>query len=156
MITRIAPLDLSHCQAIAAIHATHFDEVWSKDDFEGLLAQDHVWGFGIMIADQIAAFILCQDCAEDIEILTIATSKEFSRQGFAQKLIGSIDNRESQSARTGDWFLEVATDNERALNFYAKLGFETVGKRPKYYRRTNGQFADAIIQKNSIGKIRLT
>jgi ribosomal-protein-alanine N-acetyltransferase len=38
--------------------------------------------------------------------------------------------------------LEVRTDNP-ALSFYSRLGFERVGLRRNYYRRSDGQLTDA-------------
>ena len=46
--------------------------------------------------------------------------------------------------------LEVAEDNPDALYLYEKGGFQKVGRRPGYYRRSKDQFVDAILMTKTL------
>jgi ribosomal-protein-alanine N-acetyltransferase len=47
-------------------------------------------------------------------------------------------------------FLEVAEDNAPARGLYSGLGFEIVGRRPRYYRRSGGEMVDALIMNRAL------
>jgi ribosomal protein S18 acetylase RimI-like enzyme len=61
------------------------------------------------------------------EIDFIATSANFKRRGLAGKLI-----RDLSSKYTEIW-LELSSDNLKALSLYQKHGFSQQGTRPDYY-----------------------
>ena len=44
-------------------------------------------------------------------------------------------------------WLEVAHDNDAALALYLRAGFETAGRRPGYYARGQGEYADALVMR---------
>ena len=44
-------------------------------------------------------------------------------------------------------FLEVDEQNTAATKLYRGLSFETVGKRPAYYRKQDGTFATALVMR---------
>jgi len=58
------------------------------------------------------------------EIDFLAVGGSFRRQGLAKKMINQLTHKV---------WLDVHEDNLKALSFYTKVGFDIVGKRPKYY-----------------------
>ena len=44
-------------------------------------------------------------------------------------------------------WLEVAVDNAAAVALYEKAGFETTGRRPRYYARPSGERVDALLMR---------
>jgi ribosomal-protein-alanine acetyltransferase len=74
----------------------------------------------------LAGFLCIREIAGEVEILNLAVSPAFRRQGIATKLLDELRPREAV-------FLEVRESNFRARKLYEKAGFQTVSRRRKYY-----------------------
>lgn len=61
------------------------------------------------------------------DIISIATKESYRRAGIGGKLLKSV------FATKTELFLEVRESNSRAISFYKKYGFKSVGNRNKYY-----------------------
>jgi bifunctional N6-L-threonylcarbamoyladenine synthase / protein kinase Bud32 len=84
----------------------------------------------------------------DVQILKIATDVPYQRRGIARALLAHVaDDARSLGASTIS--LEVRVGNEGAIAFYESRGFETIGKRPRYY--SDGE--DAFIMKGFLSDI---
>jgi ribosomal-protein-alanine N-acetyltransferase len=78
---------------------------------------------------------------DEAHIATIATHPDFRRRGIAKRLlVEALKSAYNEGARTA--FLEVRAGNEVALKMYARLGFEEVGRRKRYYKDNN---EDAVL-----------
>ncbi len=126
-------------QALAALHAEAFGAPWSAEAFAALLAQP-----GVVLEAEPDGFVLIQTAADEAEILTLAVRPAARRKGVATALIETAARRADQ-AGAGRLFLEVAEDNLGAQALYARLGFELVGRRPRYYARPDGPAVDALL-----------
>ncbi len=126
-------------RALAAIHAEAFDAPWSAEAFAALLAQP-----GIILEAAPDGFVMVQAAADEAEILTLAVRPTARRKGVATALVETAAQR-VELAGAGRLFLEVAEDNLAARALYARLGFEPVGRRPRYYARANGPAVDALL-----------
>ncbi len=89
-----------------------------------------------------AGFVLTRYAADEEELLLIAVAPAFRGRGLGRALIYRLleNSRERGVTRI---FLEMREGNP-AIHLYQKLGFEPIGRRPKYYRLSNGQRVDAI------------
>jgi ribosomal-protein-alanine N-acetyltransferase len=78
---------------------------------------------------QIAGFLVCRtvDTAE-CEILNLAVSPDFRRQGMGRALVKSL-----LATFAGTVFLEVRASNQAAIDLYKSLNFQVVSRRPEYY-----------------------
>lgn len=63
-----------------------------------------------------------------LEIICLATAPRFQRQGVMELLL------ETLRSRAREIWLEVHGGNGRAIAFYQKMGFVTVGRRKNYYK----------------------
>jgi ribosomal-protein-alanine acetyltransferase len=80
-------------------------------------------------AGSVAGFLVWMDAGPgEAEILNVAVEPCHRRLGVATMLL-----KAAILQRPGVFYLEVRESNQAARNFYAKLGFESVGMRPKYY-----------------------
>lgn len=82
---------------------------------------------------------------DDVEIIMIATRPTARRQGVAMTLLDKLleQSRAEGAARV---ILDVAQDNDPALNLYARFGFIEIARRPGYYRATgSGEPRDALL-----------
>ena len=124
---------------IAHLHALCFpDRPWSKSDFADLKKS----GCEIVASDN--GFIVWRTVGDEAEIISIGVTPEKRRQGIAETMIFLME-QELKKLSVVNVFLEVSEVNVPAKKLYEKMGFSTVGKRPKYYNGT-----DAIIMSKEL------
>lgn len=104
--------------------------IWNRD----LLKQELEIGQGVGLKVEnfgLAAFVLFRLYDNHREITVLATHPDRHRRGDMHFLLGSMLEKKSPSERI---WLEVHDLNEAALKLYTAMGFQQVGRRPKYYR----------------------
>jgi len=90
---------------------------------------------------QLAAMLVLWMIVDEAHIATLATHPDFRRRGVGERLlVEALDSAYNEGARSA--LLEVRAGNEPALKLYNKLGFETAGRRPHYYKDNH---EDAIL-----------
>ncbi|MEL6467594.1 MAG: ribosomal protein S18-alanine N-acetyltransferase [Pseudomonadota bacterium] len=124
---------------LAAIHAAAFvqDRPWTAQEFRDLAANPLVH-----LETVQHGFALWRAVADEAELLTIAVAPEAQGRGYGAALMTAWMAKAARTCNRA--FLEVASDNARALRLYTSQGFEIVAKRKAYYRRPKGQ-ADALV-----------
>nr|WP_298928983.1 GNAT family N-acetyltransferase [uncultured Erythrobacter sp.] len=95
-----------------------------------------------------AGFVMTRHAADEEELLLIAVHPERRRKGLGAQLIETLFDT-ARTRGTGRIFLEMRRDNP-AEHLYRRTGFEPIGKRPNYYRMTDGSRVDAITFGRSI------
>lgn len=126
-------------EGLSVLHAEAFDTPWSAAAFADLLGQT-----GVVLEGDADGFILIRTVADEAEILTLAVRPSARRQGLGARLVGAAKAR-ALAAGADRLFLEVAEDNVPARGLYGALGFEPLGKRPRYYARPHGPAVDALL-----------
>lgn len=138
------PTDLP---AISALAHTAGAEPWPPDGVEQVMAMPGCWALvAIDAAGHPNGFILGRTAADESEILNLVVAPNNRRQGLGRALLTGAMRR---AARAGAavMLLEVAPDNRAALRLYESEGFEIVGRRPDYYKKTGVNPADALIMR---------
>ncbi|MGZ3721280.1 MAG: GNAT family N-acetyltransferase [Bdellovibrionales bacterium] len=104
--------------------------MWNRD----LLKQELEIGQGVCLKSEtfgVVAFVLFRHYEVHREITVLATHPDRQRRGDMRFLLSYMLERKSPSERI---WLEVHAKNDSALGLYSTLGFQEVGRRPKYYR----------------------
>jgi ribosomal-protein-alanine N-acetyltransferase len=104
--------------------------MWNRD----LLKQELEIGQGVGLRSDtfgLIAFVLFRHYDSHREITVLATHPDRQRKGDMSFLLSYMLERKSPSERI---WLEVHAQNNSALALYSNLGFQEVGRRPKYYR----------------------
>ncbi len=70
---------------------------------------------------------------DSVDIINIAVDENYRNQGIGTLLLDYMFD--SLDISINDVKLEVAVDNENAINLYKKLNFEIINIRKKYYRK---------------------
>jgi ribosomal-protein-alanine acetyltransferase len=79
---------------------------------------------------RVAGFLVSRALVEgETELLNLAVTPEFRRQGVARKLVESL-----LAESPGVVYLEVRESNRAARKFYDHMGFQEVSSRPGYYQ----------------------
>jgi ribosomal-protein-alanine N-acetyltransferase len=126
----LEPAGVAHAAAMAALHRLAFppNEAWGTDAIALQLALPGVFGW----LDKRGGMILARVAADEVEVLTLAVAPEARRQGVGTRLLdAAMTLAGSRGARTA--FLEVSDGNTAARALYARAGFTSAGRRPRYY-----------------------
>ena len=147
---KIEPARRADAKALARVHAARFDAPWLEADLVVLL--DGPGAFALMARHEgVQAFVLARAIADEAEILTIAVSPDFRRQGLARTLTDAAA-RLAESLGAQSLFLEVAEDNPAAIALYTAVGFAQVGRRRGYYARQGGAKVDALVMRRDLNR----
>lgn len=126
-------------EEMARLHVAAMEtRPWSAAGFQSLLAA------GACAIGDCHAFALYRVTLDEAELLTIATHPDHRRRGRAAALLSQLHDqaRARESARV---FLEVARLNAPARALYAGAGYREIGRRPRYYRTSDGSSDAAIV-----------
>ncbi|ASO22754.1 ribosomal-protein-alanine N-acetyltransferase [Actinoalloteichus hoggarensis] len=146
MSFRLVPLaesDLSRCAELEA-RLFRGDDPWRESAFRAELAAGHLYLAARRGAeeDEVSgpasligyAGLAVVGRAPDFEaeVHTIAVDPDYQGGGVGTALLGALLRRADEVGATT--FLEVRTDNSRAITLYERHGFEVVGLRKRYYQ----------------------
>jgi ribosomal-protein-alanine N-acetyltransferase len=131
----------------AEIHAAAFagaERGWSAEEIRALAERP-----GGLLIEAPHGFALGQAIGDEAEILTIAIRPDRQNRGEGRALLAAM---EAEAAARGARrvFLDVAENNLPARKLYAAAGFAVDGRRPRYYRRQDGERFDAILMSKSL------
>ena len=90
---------------------------------------------------RIVGVLILWMIVDEAHIATIAIHPDFRHQGIGKKLLeAALDSAYNEGAQSA--LLEVRAGNQAAIKMYETFGFETVGRRERYYK---DNFEDAIL-----------
>jgi ribosomal-protein-alanine N-acetyltransferase len=137
----IAPVGDEAVALLARLHAAAFPaEPWNEAAFAGLLAMRGAFALVAAQDGTPAGLVLARVAADEAEIVTLGVVPQARRRGIGRQLAAAAaaGAAERGAARL---FLEVAAANDAARRLYDTLGFQEIGRRPRYY--PDG--ADAVV-----------
>ncbi len=126
-----------------------FGEAWTAAQCAGALSLPGSVLFLARSGPRAIGFALARSVADEAELLLIAVRPDAQRTGAGSLLVQAVVQHFAEKG-VGKVHIEVRTDNP-ALAFYHGLGFTQCGLRRNYYRRSDGQFADAATLSLEIG-----
>ena len=130
----------------AMLHAACFDVSgqWSARSMRETLSAQTTLALGLEDGANLIGLLLIQRVPPDAEILTVCVHPDARRSGAAQQL---FDHAATLLGPYGidRLMLDVADDNLPAISFYERNGFRRDGLRKAYYRREDGDAADAVL-----------
>ncbi len=131
---------------VARLHAELFSPPWPEESVRGLLDHPASTAFLAMVGGvpkTCVGFVLAQLAADEAEILSVGVAKDWQGKGIGRRLIEGVA-RAAQRAEAKTLFLEVAADNDAAMELYRRVGFLGTGLRRGYYARPGGEAVDAV------------
>lgn len=138
-------LSPQHACACAKLHKMCFEQEWQQEDFEILLSNIHVQGFGVWDDRELIAVLLVQDAVVSADIITLMVHPAYLRRGLGRRLVTEF--LDGFFTRGGEaCFLEVSCENEVAILFYKTLSFIVCGLRKNYYNVSDRQIDALILQ----------
>jgi ribosomal-protein-alanine N-acetyltransferase len=147
------------CDAIAAIEAQTFNTALDRRRLLTFMKMRAFCGFvddsnipniayalnNLDMSKNLAGYLLATIIADEAEILSIAVRADYQKFGRGAGLLEHfLVHIAAQDVKTV--LLEVAADNASALTLYHRHGFIKFGRRPSYYKRSDGN-CDAIMMR---------
>ena len=151
---RVEPATIASKDLLAALHSEIFtseEQVWNAGSFANLMAMPGMlaWLAVDIQADEDlpVGLALTRFSGDEGEIMTIGVVPTARRGGVAAGLLGEITDHADRS--DAGLFLEVAAENDPAIQLYLAHDFTEVGRRKNYYKRRNGDRVDALVLKRN-------
>lgn len=145
---RIEPIEANDTAAVARVHAACFNDAWNAATLEKILAMPGAFGVVARLAPRGPAvgFAIARIAVDECELLSIGVDPANRHCGVGRGLFeATLAHAATAAARS--LFLEVAEDNDIALQLYAGYGMVAVGRRPNYYETNCGGRKAAITLK---------
>jgi [ribosomal protein S18]-alanine N-acetyltransferase len=140
----ISPISVDQIEAIVMLDRLCFGGLWSIDSYRRELTNENSHFLGILInqsVDQtleptdIIGFGCFWAILDEAHITLLGIHPDYQQQGLGQKLLGALLDQ-ARSIEMARATLEVRASNQGAIHLYEKCGFQTVGRRKKYYQDT--------------------
>jgi ribosomal-protein-alanine N-acetyltransferase len=128
--------------AVAALDQISFSLPWPERSFRFEVMDNPASRCWVAEANErVVGMIVAWLFVDEVHIATLATHPDFRRQGIAQKLLThTLRYTHDEGAVTS--FLEVRESNLAAQEMYRKFGYESTGRRKRYYKDND---EDAIL-----------
>ena len=142
----IREMNVNDVPAIAELERVCFSDPWSENSISSEL--NNPLSYWLVAEDNgiVAGYVGSQSVLDAADIMNIAVSSDYRRQGIGQALIKSLVAH-LQQKNVIALLLEVRVSNIPAIALYEKLGFEQVGRRRGYYHNPR---EDALILRKEL------
>ena len=142
----ILKMDETHVSAIAEIEKLCLSDPWSENSISGELNSRLSYWLVAVQEGVLLGYIGSQSVLGESDMMNVAVHPDHRRKGVAEMLILQLmqDLKQRENLNLS---LEVRASNMPAITLYEKLGFDTVGRRPNYYRHPK---EDALIMKKAL------
>ena len=145
----IARMEEQHIEAVADLEAMCFSTPWTEENLRSSLANKTDYFFVALDEEEdVIGYIGVSVVADSCFINNIAVYPACRRQGVGTALL-KIAIMTADVNSTEFISLEVRESNAAAIALYEALGFEEMGRRKNFYRRTQ---EDALIMTKLLTK----
>lgn len=131
----------SHVAQIAALEKLCFSDAWSEKSIASELTNKLSLWLVAVDGDTVAGYIGSQTVLGWADMMNLCVAPDYRRQGIGEKLTMELEKQLRKNGATC-LTLEVRVSNAPAIALYEKMGFQQVGKRPRYYEKPR---EDALI-----------
>lgn len=137
---QLTSLTRKNIDGVAHIEQVCFFQPWSKEAFQKDLDNENAVYVCLEEDGRVIGYVGMWNSLGEGNINNIAVLPEYRRKGYGRLLLEALiayGKEHNLSFLT----LEVRESNEGAISLYRSMGFLPVGRRKKYYERTE----DAIL-----------
>ena len=122
----------AHTTQIAELEKLCFSDPWSENSIASELSNPLSFWLVALDGERVVGYIGSQTVIDESDVLNVAVTPEYRRQGIAQQLIEELSG-ELRARNVRILTLEVRVSNDAAIALYEKLGFRQAGRRKNYY-----------------------
>ncbi len=117
-------------------------DAWSINNLRSEFENPYSHFFAEERDGQLVGYVCVRTMYEEGQVCNVAVLPEYCRQGIATQLVQAMLTFSSEHGCTR-CELEVNVQNAPAIGLYKKCGFEVVGVRKNFYRRSRYETRDA-------------
>ena len=126
----LTPLTASHLDAIYQLEHEGSTYPWNRANFINSINSSHRC-LGLIQQGTLLAHAIISINPFEAELLLITVAKQAQGKGLGRLLLNTVIHQ--LSGKVHDLFLEVRSNNQRAIGLYESLGFNQLGVRKNYY-----------------------
>ena len=119
---------------LSRIEAESFSMPWSAAAFGELLTRPYCTYLTALADGRVAGCCGYTDSFHEANIDNVVVASEYRNRGIAQIMLAKLLERGAASG-VESYVLEVRVSNLPAIHIYEKLGFRSVGIRPRFYEK---------------------
>ncbi len=131
---QIIPMKEAHVSQIAALEKKCFSDPWSERSIASELQNPLSLWLSALDGARVAGYIGSQTVLGESDMMNLAVSPEYRRQGVGRALVQALVDRLRQM-ESHSITLEVRASNLPARKLYESLGFTQIGLRKDYYEK---------------------
>ena len=139
-------MNLGDVSAIAELEKRCFSDPWSENSIASEVDNRLSYWLVAEIDGVVAGYVGSQTVLDAADMMNLAVSPDYRRKGIGQALVNALVEHLQQN-KVIALLLEVRVSNAPAIALYESLGFEQVGRRPKYYHNPR---EDALIMRKEL------
>jgi len=142
-LTNFREASIEDIPQIIEIMNRGYHQNWDSNYYKNLISDGNSFAYVLSLNEVIIGFITGKKSRDICDIYMIIIDIKYRRQGFANLLLSKTISALSD-LKIIEFFLEVAENNNQAINLYQKNGFIAVNRRIGYYKISNENI-DAIV-----------
>ena len=142
----IRKMNLEDVSTIAELEKVCFSDPWSENSIASEVENPLSYWLVAEVDGIIAGYVGSQTVLDAADMMNLAVSPDYRRQGIGQALVNALVEHLQQN-KVIALLLEVRVSNAPAIALYESLGFAQVGRRPKYYHNPR---EDALILRKEL------
>ena len=142
-LTNFREASIEDIPQIIEIMNRGYHQNWDSNYYKNLIIDGNSFAYVLSLNEVIIGFITGKKSRDICDIYMIIIDIKYRRQGFANLLLSKTISALSD-LKIIEFFLEVAENNNQAINLYQKNGFIAVNRRIGYYKISN-EHIDAIV-----------
>lgn len=129
---KIVPMEQCHVSGVAALEKRCFSAPWSVGSIASELDNPlSLWL--VAVCDRtVLGYVGSQRVLDEADMMNLAVAEDARRQGIGKELV-SVLIRALNASGVHCLTLEVRASNEGAKALYGGMGFQEIGRRPRYY-----------------------
>lgn len=130
----IRELTTKDAEKILSALRSCFSTPWSYDSIKELLQRENALIIGALEGDELLGYAVLEWILDEGSLTNIAVKADQRRQGIGERLLNRLVEH-ARERKLSFITLEVRASNIPAISLYRKYSFESVGRRPSYYRQ---------------------
>lgn len=142
----IRRMNLEDVSAIAELEKVCFSDPWSENSIASEVENPLSYWLVAEVDGMVVGYVGSQTVLDAADMMNLAVSPDYRQQGVGQALVNALVEHLQQN-KVIALLLEVRVSNAPAIALYESLGFEQVGRRPRYYHNPR---EDALILRKEL------
>ena len=142
----IRKMNLGDVSAIAELEKLCFSDPWSEKSIASEVDNRLSYWLVAEVDGVVVGYVGSQTVLDASDMMNLAVSPDYRRKGIGQALVNALVDHLQQN-KVIALLLEVRVSNAPAIALYESMGFEQVGRRPKYYHNPR---EDALILRKEL------